>query len=94
MKNSITIQVPFIKEFNNYHEIDDLVSSINDLGDHPTLKAVEVGRYLHVCVGVFYVGSMPSKKQLKEITKVGIAGELNSVSFDEKMQWIWDKKND
>ena len=62
---NIAIQVPFVHEFDDYHDIDHLADDLNEIaGAKPRVKCAEVafdGRYW----GLFWTGRKPKKAEIR-----------------------------
>ncbi len=63
----IKIETPFMLSFDDYHEIDVFVDSINEAQTAVALKAYECGFDGHLYMGLFYVGRRPSLSAMKKI---------------------------
>ncbi len=59
------IKFPFVDSFGDYHDIDDKLSSLNEVFTD-RIKAKEIA-YDGTYWGVFYVGKLPSKDRLKKM---------------------------
>ena len=90
----ITITLPKVIGFNDYHEIDlfkDFLNIIRDKGQL-YIKGVEIaydpnsGEHL----GLFYTGKKPTHVGIKLCTKIWLVETKRSLHYDE-IEYIWVK---
>jgi hypothetical protein len=62
----MNIKIPYVKSFEDYHEIGDKLSFIKEI--IPSIKACEVG-FDGVYWGLFYIDKMPSKEEILQLLK-------------------------
>jgi hypothetical protein len=86
MSMQLKINVPYAKDFDDYHDIDHHMDEINSVGtDGHCLKSYECGfsgRYY----GIFYVGRRPSCSEMMDIVQrdCGLSDEEM-----KEIEWVW-----
>lgn len=64
MATTISINVPFVKKFDDYHEIGIVKNTINGVSSGIKLKASEAGIHHGQYVGVFWASNQNMTKEL------------------------------
>lgn len=63
----MVIETPFVLAFDDYHEIDCFLDSLNEVQTKVALKSYECGFDGHLYIGLFYVGRRPAFSVIKEL---------------------------
>lgn len=71
--SKLTLKLPRLIQCGDYHEFDEVQSTLRNLVGNNLVKVKEIGM-TDSYVGVVYIGKKPSKDQLKELAaKQGIS---------------------